>query len=75
MNFRAATEEDHPLLGQSFDVGGISVPSIADALVTDNEEGQRYWIVVCPYAFGQFRLQLWLERDRGEAYPAIFHEF
>jgi len=74
VKFRPAIKDDHPLVSESFDVGGVAVPSVADALVTDNEEGQRYWVVVRPYAFGQFRLQLWLERVRGEAYPAIFHE-
>lgn len=48
---------------------------LSDALVTDNEEGQRYWIAVRDYAFGQYRIQTWCERIRGEPYPAIFHEF
>lgn len=55
--------------------GNPSMPlTITDAWVTDNDDGQRYWIAVLPYAFGQIRLQLWLERVRGEAYPAIYHE-
>jgi len=74
MKFREATEEDHPLMSDGVQVGALRIPSISEALVTDNEEGQRYWVVVCPYAFNQVRLQVWLERYRGETYPNIFHE-
>lgn len=52
----------------------LDVPSITEALVTTNEEGQRYWIAVCPYAFGQFRIQVWNERVRSEPYPDVFHQ-
>ena len=48
--------------------------TITEAWVSDNEKGQRYWVVALPYAFGQIRLQVWLERVRGEVYPCIFHE-
>ena len=74
MKFREATEEDHPLMLEGTQVGSLRIPSIAEAFVTDNEEGQRYWVVARPYAFNQVRLQMWLERYRGETYPNIFHE-
>lgn len=63
MKFRAATQEDHELFEPHL-----------EGVVSDNEEGPRYWIIKRPYAFGQRRLQIWHERRRGEAFPAIFSE-
>lgn len=75
MRFRHANPADHSLLSEKITLpGGDSIPSISLAYVTDNEEGQRYWVVVAPYTFGQFRIQAWCERSRGEPFPAIFHE-
>lgn len=74
MRFRPATDEDHPLMLDRIGGREDAPRSIAQAWVTDNEEGQRYWIAVLPYALGQVRLQTWLERFRGESYPSIFHE-
>jgi hypothetical protein len=71
VKFRQATEDDHPLMRDT--VPHTDLRSISEAWVTNNEDGQRYWIVVLPYALGQIRLQTWLERTRGEYFPAIFH--
>jgi hypothetical protein len=60
------------LLGEDEDSDPIY--SITEAWVTDNEEGPRYWVMNRPYACGQTRLQIWHERQREEAYPAIFSE-
>jgi len=75
MRFRPATVADHPLLAERIEFPGLEpFPSITEAFVTDNEEGQRYWVVVRPYTFGQYRLQVWNERVRGETFPDIFQE-
>lgn len=74
MKFRLATEADHPEMQDSFTIEDQTIKSIADAWVTDNEEGPRYWVVAKPYAYGQIRLQVWWERIRGEPYPSIFQE-
>lgn len=75
MNFREATRLDHDLMVDSLPMpGGSPVFSVHQAWVTDNEEGPRYWIAVRPYTFGQLRLQMWHERERGEPYPDIFSE-
>jgi len=74
MNFRPATPDDHPLMRDLVQAGGPAIPSITDALVSDGEEGPRWWVVVRPYAYGQRRLQVWHERVRGEPYPEILHE-
>lgn len=74
MKFRLATDVDHSLLVDEARIFGTKVRSVSEALVTDNKAGQRYWIVVRPYLFGQLRLQVWHERVRGEPFPAILHE-
>jgi len=57
-------------------LGGDQEPiySVTEAWVTDNEAGARYWIIHRPYAFGQHRLQIGHERQRGEPCPDIFSE-
>jgi len=75
VKFRAATPEDHPLLREETDLGGgVKIPAVTDAFVSDSDEGPRYWVVNCPYAYGQFRLQVWWERHRGMQYPDILHQ-
>ena len=64
----------HELLKEKIPLPGRSMNSIAQAWVTDNEEGARYWVVARPHAYGQIRIQMWWERQRGEPYPDIFHE-
>lgn len=74
MKFRPATRDDHPLMREETVVGDLRFPSITEAFVTDSEEGPRYWVVVCPFAYGQHRLQVWWERWRGMPYPDILHQ-
>ena len=62
MEFRDATLEDHPLVAEPHHVSKVST----------NEEGPRYWIVVIPMAYGQFRIQMWHEFQRGMQWPDIF---
>jgi len=75
MKFREAIPDDHELLKEMINFPGMTpMPSFHQAWVSDNEEGARYWVVAKPYAYGQFRIQMWWERYRGETYPDIFHE-
>lgn len=74
MKFRKALPEDHPLMREKTNLGSLTIPAVTDAFVSDSEEGPRYWVVVCPYAFGQFRLQVWWERWRGMECPDILHQ-
>lgn len=75
MKFREAKDEDHELLRYEIKLPGCPpIKSVKEAWVTDNEEGSRYWVVTCPYTYGQFRIQMWHERTRDEPYPDIFHE-
>ena len=75
MKFRQATREDHILMQNKLEfLGSDPIYSITEAWVTTNEEDARYWIIRRPYAFGQTRLQLWHERQRGEPFPEIFSE-
>jgi hypothetical protein len=74
LKFREATLDDHELMKDEIQFGEISIKSIAQAWVSDNEEGARYWVVAKPYALGQIRVQMWWERHRGEPWPDIFHQ-
>ena len=76
MKFRQATREDHPEMQEMIgaELGIEPFYSVTEAWVTDNEEGARYWVVHRPFACGQIRIQIWHERQRAEAYPAIFSE-
>lgn len=66
MKFRKAIPEDHALTrGQTL---------VVDAFVSDSKTGPRYWVVVFAYTFGQSRIQVWWERQRGMTYPDILHE-
>jgi len=74
MKFRKATPDDHPLMREESDVLGVKIPAVSEGFVSDSAEGPRYWVVSCPYAYGQFRLQVWWERHRGMQYPDILHQ-
>ena len=73
MKFRPATPEDHPLMREETGFGTLKIPAVSEGFVSDSGEDPRYWVVVCPYAYGQFRIQVWWERWRGMQYPDILH--
>lgn len=75
MKLRPIRPDDHELVAQLFRViDDIVLPPAHEGWVSDNEEGPRYWVMVEPFLYGQFRIQVWWERWRGMEYPDIFHQ-
>ena len=80
MRFRQATSDDNPAAQPTIELGGITVPNVTEAWVTDNEEGENLLINLAeainnePADMAVFVDQRYWQDWPSLRYPDIFHE-